>query len=278
MSETKLLGYLWPSHPDVKPIIKKLREKYDRLVEISPDDDPISELYLGDEIITLEIFWQEIKDMVDESEILINPDSDIYQVYNHSKRLKGKPPKLTREEKRLPRKYQQGIVESRKKALKLNKAFLDAIDKRHSDIANMIYTYLLTGESEEVPGDWFSKVTTVNIDGEILISVMATQVANPEEIMSQFYDLFEKTYGSDRPKITELAVSTAHYLMLQKMGHEWNYIVGEYIRINKFKMPNYKKSPEYAEAYKKHEQRLRKRIDRTKSILEVRLKDVDKNQ
>jgi len=40
MKESKLLGTLLPSHPDLIPIIQAIREKYN-LPEISPDDDPI---------------------------------------------------------------------------------------------------------------------------------------------------------------------------------------------------------------------------------------------
>jgi hypothetical protein len=42
-------------------------------------------------------------------------------------------------------------------------------------------------------------------------------------------------------------------------------------------MPNDIKSPEYAKARYPHEQRLRKRMTRTKNILNVLLKEVDKN-
>ena len=51
MKESQLLGTLLPSHPDFIPIVQAVREKYN-LPEISPDDDPINEIYLGDETIT----------------------------------------------------------------------------------------------------------------------------------------------------------------------------------------------------------------------------------
>lgn len=40
MKESKFLGTLLPSHPDLIPIVQAMREKY-KLSEISPDDDPI---------------------------------------------------------------------------------------------------------------------------------------------------------------------------------------------------------------------------------------------
>ena len=47
MKETKLLGTLMPSHPDLIPIIQAFREKYN-LPEISLDDNLIQKIYLED--------------------------------------------------------------------------------------------------------------------------------------------------------------------------------------------------------------------------------------
>jgi len=44
--ESELLGTLIPTHPDLFPIVQQMREKYN-LPEISLDDDPIEEIYLG---------------------------------------------------------------------------------------------------------------------------------------------------------------------------------------------------------------------------------------
>jgi hypothetical protein len=55
MKETELLGTLLPSHPDFIPILQAIREKYN-LPEISPDDDPISEIFSGDKTISIEEF------------------------------------------------------------------------------------------------------------------------------------------------------------------------------------------------------------------------------
>jgi hypothetical protein len=49
MKESEFLGTLLPSHPDFLPIVQAIREKYN-LPEISPDDDPITEVTIGDEI------------------------------------------------------------------------------------------------------------------------------------------------------------------------------------------------------------------------------------
>jgi hypothetical protein len=46
------------STSDLIPIIREVRKKYN-LPEISLDDDPIEEIYLGDRIIPLEEFRQD---------------------------------------------------------------------------------------------------------------------------------------------------------------------------------------------------------------------------
>ena len=50
MKESQFLGTLLPSHPDFLPIEQAIREKYS-LPEISPGDEEIAEIFLGDEII-----------------------------------------------------------------------------------------------------------------------------------------------------------------------------------------------------------------------------------
>jgi hypothetical protein len=50
MKESQFLGTLLPYHPDFIPIEKAIREKYN-LPEISPNDEPISEVYLGTYLI-----------------------------------------------------------------------------------------------------------------------------------------------------------------------------------------------------------------------------------
>lgn len=53
--ESQLLGTLMPTHPDLFPIVQQMRTKY-KLPEISPDDDPITEIFLNGEPVALEDF------------------------------------------------------------------------------------------------------------------------------------------------------------------------------------------------------------------------------
>jgi hypothetical protein len=274
MKETKLLGSLLPSHPDAIPIIEKIREKY-QLPEISPDDDPITEIYLGDEIIPLEVFRQDIENIIQESDFFITPESDLYKIYKNAKLYKDKPPKLEGWAKLLPKDAKNKLLELYQAVIKMTDLLVQMIDQQHKAIANMFYIYLLTGESEEAPNDWFSKVATMNIDGETVIMAMASQVADPEIIIQQFREQYKKTFGSRNPKVSDAVVSTAHFLRLRKMGKPWNYIVEEFIRLNKFKLPRDKTSKRYLETHQRYERLLRKRINRSEIVLKVLLKDIE---
>ncbi len=72
MKEAKLLGTLMPTHPDLFPIVEQMRAKY-QLPEISPDDDPITEIYLGDRIVPLKEFREEIQMLVQTKTVLLPP-------------------------------------------------------------------------------------------------------------------------------------------------------------------------------------------------------------
>jgi hypothetical protein len=50
MKESQFIGTLMPSHPDFQPIIQAMQEKYQR-PEVDPDGEPITETYLGYEIV-----------------------------------------------------------------------------------------------------------------------------------------------------------------------------------------------------------------------------------
>lgn len=272
MQETKLLGSLMPSHPDIAQIIEQMREKYS-LPEISPDDDPIVEIFIGDELIPLEVFRNDIVERVEESNILITSDSKFYSLYWNGKKILDKPLKLEGIAKKLSPDIKNAITTFYKTAQNLSRIFIQAIDQQHEMIANMIYIYLLTGETEDAPTDWFSKVLTVDLDGEPVIFAMATQIADPEMIVQQFRAEYRRKFGNRLPKVSKTTVSTAHFLRLKRQGKPWNFIVEEYIRLNNFRLPRDRSSRRYFDTYSKYESRLKQRIIRSEKLLEILLKD-----
>lgn len=274
MKEAKFIGALMPTHPDFLPIIQEIREKY-QLPEVDPDGEPIAEIYLGDEIIPLEDFRQEILSMVEESDIFITPDHQLYQTYKSAKLNKGKPLKLEGWARLLPKNAKSKLLELYQAVMMMGDFIVQLIDLQNSAIANMLYIFLLTGETEAAPNDWFSKVVPVNVDGETLVFAMASQVADPETIIQQFREQYKKTFGSRNPKVSNTVVSTAHFLRLKRMGKKWDYIVEEFIRLNKFSLPRDRTSKKYLETRQRYERLLRKRINRSEKVLKVLLKDLE---
>ncbi len=268
MKESKLLGALLPSHPDLVPIIEAVREKYN-LPEIFPDDDPIEEIFLGDEIIPLEEFRQDIENRVRENLTFMPPETA--KMYQSAKSM-IEAKEITGLEL-VPDEMKKAIESFFVYMKGLMKPVYELLDAQVVSVANMIYIYLLTGETEEVPSDWFGKVATLQIMGEPTLLAMASEVTNLEDFIQQIRQEHRKTFGTKRPKITKITVSTAYYLRLKKLKKPWNFIVEEYIRLNKFSMPRDKNSKRYFDTWHLYEDRLKKRMKSASNTLDVIIRD-----
>lgn len=269
MKEAELLGSLLPSHPDLVPIIEAIRQKY-QLPEISPDDDPIEEIYLGDEIIPLEEFRQEIKNRVLEILDDFFPENFV-KLYKSSKSI-SEAGEITDIE-RYPDDIKPVMQSFFQYMKNMMQPVYSVLNKQVESIVNMLYIHLLMGETQEVPSDWFGKVVTLPIMGEQTVIALAGEGTNIDVLIQQLREEYKETFGVRNTKITENAVSTAYYLQLKKNKKPWNFIVEEYIRLNKFSMPKAVNSPRYAEVWNKHAQRLKKRLQRTEKILDVIVRD-----
>ena len=105
--------------------------------------------------------------------------------------------------------------------------------------------------------------------GEPVVVAMATQIVNPDVIIEQFRQEMKKTFGPHRPSVTNIAVSTAYFMQLQRLGKKWDFIVEEYIRLNHFKLPRDRSSPRFFQDWHRYERQLRKRIQRTETVLDI---------
>lgn len=269
MKESKFLGALLPSSPDFLPIIEAIREKY-KLPEISPDDDPIKEIYLGDEIIPLEEFRREIENLI-RADLAFMPPATAKQY------LSAKALSQIQELKdidKLPDEFQQGMTAFVALAKSMAEPFVQLLDAQIDSVVRMLYIYLLTGETEEAPSDWFGKVIITTASGEPVIMAIASEVTNLDAFIQQIRAEHKKLFGMRNHRITETAVSTAHYLRLKREKKPWDYIVEEYIRRSKIKkLPKNKNSARYLEIKRLCEQTLKKRMQRTEDILDVIIRD-----
>jgi hypothetical protein len=273
MLESKLLGTLLPSLPDFIPILHAIREKYN-LPEISPDDDPITEIYLGNEIVPLEEFRNDIESLILENLSFLPPK--LFNIYLSVKDVSKTQynTQIKEELSLVPDDIKKAMDEITKFLEIIMNLVFQIIDPMISKVVDILYIFLLTGESEEMPNDWISKFTTVTVFGETMIMAMVSQFANPDVIVQQFREEYNITFGAYHPKITNTATSTAYILRLKKMGKPWDYIVEEYIRLNKFKLPKDRTSKRFSEDWRRYGQRLKKRIQRTESVLEILVRDI----
>lgn len=274
MKEAKLIGSLFPTSTDFKPIIDEIRKKY-KLPEPRPEDEPITEIYLDDEIIPLEDFLEEIKTMVENSDTHLPPN--LASLYQRSKKLLGRPLKMQGLEKVLPDDLKTSLYDLYKVTQDMMEFFVKLLDGHFQSIANMLYAYILTGETEEVPTDWISRVDTVTLnvgeEKEKIVVAFASQIADPDVVVQKFREQYKKTFGIYRPKVTKLAVSTAYYIRLKWLGKDWDYIVAEFIRLNNLKLPRDTSSERFVKAYQTYESRLRKRMQRYEKVYDVLLRD-----
>jgi hypothetical protein len=269
MTEAKFLSTLFPTHPDLLPIGEAMRKKY-YLTEVDPDGEPISEIYLKDKIISLKDFYRDIEKRV-RANLQIFP-AEFVEHYQTAKKHFGKPLDLSGF-RTVSKANKEAVKSIHELGQNMMGFYVRLGDSQIKAIANMIYVYLLTGETEELPNDWMGKVVTTVKNGDTTIFAMANQLSNPEVIIQQFREAYKKSFGVFRPKITKVVVSTAYYMQLRRMGKPWNFIVEEYINRNKFSMPRDRSSKRFFEIRSRHESTLRKRIQRSEKILGILVED-----
>ncbi len=267
--ENKFFDTLLPTHPDFQPIIQKLRDKYG-LLEVLPDGEPITEIFLKDEPVAFEDFRKEVQTMVSKAPDHLPPE--VSKILTQARVVVGKPLKVN-ELRLVPKKLRDSIIQFMKIVQDMAELTVKQIDEFDSSIADMLYIYLLTGETQETSADWFSKVIKGEIFGEPVVMAFASQMVDPEIVVQQFRKEYAKTFGGNRPKFTNKIVSTAYYMQLKRSGKSWDFIVEEYIKRNKFSMPRDRSSKRYLEIWNRHFQRIKKRMDRSEIILNVLLRD-----
>ena len=263
MLEAQFLGNLLPSHPDYAPIIEAIRTKYN-LYEVYPHDEPIKNIYLGDEIVTLAEFTQDVKNHILEKMDAMFPE-DYVKKYWVSKKASEMD-------------YQQELgkfSDELKPAMEMffefsknaSRTVYQILDANVDEIVMMLSNHLLLGDTMEAPQDWFGKVFTIKSGEETLILSMTSELTNLDLMFQQIRNLHRKTYGGRQIKITTKTASTAYYLQLARREKDRDFVLDEFIRLNKIKLSDNKNSPRYAEVRERVWQRLKKRLKKADDIL-----------
>lgn len=263
MLEAEFLGGLLPSHPDFEPIIQAIRTKYN-LPELYPQDDPIQEIFLEDEIITLEQFTQDVKNHILENLDTMFPEEFVKKYRSAKLGLEFDYQKELEKFSNELKPAMQAFFDFTKNSMQTVYKILDAnID----EIVATMCSYLLLGDSMEAPQDWFGKIFTMKSGEETIILVMMSEITNLELIFQQVRDTYRKTYHARPIKITPKTASTAYYLGLARQKKERDFILDEFIRLNGFDIPRSRNSPRYLEVRNKYWQRLRKRLKKAEAII-----------
>ena len=267
MKESELLGALLPASPDFRPIIEAVREKYS-LREVNPDEEPITEIYLDDRFVPMDEFRQDIENRIRENlDFLPMQTAKLYK----SSKAMIQAETITGLD-HIPEDLQESIRLFFEFMQNMGRPIVQLLDAQIDFIVELLYIHLLTGDSLDTPEDWFSKVAVLQSFGEPMVIAMASEVADVEAVAQQFKALHRKTFGT-RPKITKTITSTAYYLQLKKARKPWDFIVEEYFRLAKISLPRDKRTKRYIDTHRKHEQTLKKRMQRAEKVLDLLVKD-----
>ncbi len=272
MKETQFLGTLLPSHPDIRPIIQKIREKYG-IPEIVSSDG-LKEILLFDHEIDWEAMRRDLEKELRQLSGLLPPELALYhKIIELNENLPAEPT------------FTEPITEKLKAdVLSLYHAYVHvhgllsnivaspwktAIDNIFSGTADNLLEFLMTGEAREVPNDWLSAVFELPIFGENVVMAMASQLTDPAVITEQFREQLTKSYGKHRPTITKTNLSTAEYLAMKWDGMKLIDIADEYIQSHRLEFPKDEESDDYKAAKRKVEEMLKQRIRRAEQTFDA---------
>ncbi len=263
MLETQFYGKILPSHPDIKPILLDVQEKYG-IPPISADDDGLKVLlehHLG---INWNAVHSEILERLkDVPDLIPEKTRNGYLAFKRFQKKGLVDPEL----KKMSSEFRKNINLLVDSFIRIYEPTFESIDGFYLTLTDLCVEFLLTGEARPIPEDWLSFVKTLtDSNGEKTILVMANQMANPDVIAEQFKAEYEKAFGENRPKITEKHLKTADYLRMKWFGNSTNYLLEEDEIINPQKYRG-RKSRRYPTAARRHHSRMRQDLHRLREDL-----------
>jgi hypothetical protein len=264
MEINKLLGKLTPAHPDLIPIIKTIREKYD-IPEMEPGEETLAELLGGKAEIDYETMRADIEDELRQTPDLIPKETQnlINLLVLKENNYEG----LKDLEEMTPQVRDSFIA-----LLNLVSVFIEpfgyAIEKLYQSLSNNLFEYLISGNASELPEELFQNVFTQNIMGTPVIVAMCGQASDPKEVAKQLTAEYTRNFGKDRPKITSSNLDTADFLRMKMEGKSLGYLVDIYAENHPSEFPSDFRSREYKEAKEKQKEKMKKRLQRLEKSID----------
>lgn len=266
MRERIILSEVLPAHADLQAILKRIREKFGL-----PDLGSFSRNLTSILLIEKDIPWDEIKEEI-KSEL--EADTEFFpQAFQPVRNiLKSKPEALED-----PQKFSEELAITPEDiqaasvvVLSLLKPLAQAYIQMVEDVSRLLFTYLATGETEDIPLDWLGAVYTMRIGEEKVVVAMAGQLSNPKEIVERFTAEIHRNFGKKRPIITSEFRHTAKYLRKRFEGVSLNKLADEYIGDRPSEFTQDRKSPEFRDQRHRLIDRLKKSLKRyEKKLLEL---------
>lgn len=277
MQESKLLGTLLPAHPDIQPILWTIRQKYG-IPDVIPGDDSSREYSLSGDIID----WNAVREELDfrirfESNMIPPEVARIQMMVEARKKL---PEFLTYSEPITPKLkedvdmlYKQYLQLYDFLVMNLATPFQIAVDGFYSAAIDGLFEYLKTTRMPAIPTDWISSIHTLPFFGEDVIMVLASSLADPDDIAQKFKEYFAKEFGSRRPKITNKNLRYADYLRMWLEGMTVQDIADVDIQLHRLEYPADEESDEYKRRKKQNENRIEHGVKRLWNTFGRRIPD-----
>jgi hypothetical protein len=228
MEEREILSALFPAHADLQPILKQLREKYG-LPDLGLLDKNLAGLLLSNKDIPWEEIKKEIRAEVEAGSEFFPPQIKPIQQFAQTNQAALEDPKKIVEAIQPTQEDIQAVTVA---MLSLIKPMAQTYSRMVDDVCKLLFVYLATGETEEIPLDWLGAVYTSSMFGEPIVVAMAGQLSNPDEIIARFTAEIHRVFGRNRPKVTSGFANMAKYLRRRFEGVGLYRLADEYIKLN----------------------------------------------
>jgi hypothetical protein len=247
-----------------------LRKKYN-IPEVDPSEDEMTEILLADEDIDWDAVRLDVNAQMLPVIIGLLPDA-IKTLLEALGKTDAEPPEVQGRVD-IPDDIRKSYVDTYTSLLRFFQPVQIYLEQTFASVSDMVFEILLTGKTRDLPANWMSLVFTMHLFGNPTVVAMASQLSNPKDVAEQFKAEFTKTFGHDRPKITEGNLRTAEYLAMKLSGKPLRDILDIYIQRNPSQFPKDKSSKAYARAVSKQRERIKKNIQRLQDTLDKMLGD-----
>jgi len=260
--QAKILGALLPAHQDFQPILQRLREEYNL-----PDGGIIDKDY-ADFILEQDIPWEEVRKEL-KNEIINVPDLWPEKLINLLKQYYAYPALLEDPGSLM------GDLEGEREDFKLLlqgvmrfiKPIIEKFDEFINTTTDLLLTWLATGETADIPFDWFGTVSVIPMFDDHIIMAMAGPFSDPKEIAQQFTAEHHRIFGKDRYRISGEFLNNIDLLRMKFDGVPLKDISDEYIQGHRSQFAKDERSPQYRSQKRRLEERIKKQLQRHEETL-----------